>query len=59
MWDASIRPKPIVRLRGEQGKAIGISPNTISKLRLRERVPHPSREDIAAAERAIYVQLGF
>ena len=48
-----------VRLRGEQRKAMADQLSTISKLRLRERVGRLNREDIAAVERAICVQLGL
>src|SRR5215510_13773196 len=48
-----------VRLRGEQRKAMADQLSTISKLRLRERLGRLSREDIAAVERAICVQLGI
>ena len=46
-----------VRLRGEQRKAMADQLSTISKLRLRERVGRLNREDMAAVERAICVQL--
>jgi mRNA interferase MazF len=45
--------------QGRAGQGNRDQLNTISKLRLREKVTHRSREDIAAAERAIDVQLGF
>ena len=48
-----------VRLRGEQRKAMADQLSTISKLRLRERVGRLNREDIAAVERAICIQLGL
>jgi mRNA interferase MazF len=48
-----------VRLRGEQRKAMADQLSTISKRRLRERVARLNREDIAAVERAICVQLGL
>jgi hypothetical protein len=44
---------------GEQRKAMADQLSTISKLRLRERLGRSSREDIAAVERAICVQLGI
>jgi mRNA interferase MazF len=46
-----------IRLRGEQRKAMGDQLSTISKLRLRERLGRLSRQDMAAVERAICVQL--
>jgi len=48
-----------VRFRGEQRKAMADQLGTISKLRLRERIGRLNREDIAAVERAICVQLGL
>jgi mRNA interferase MazF len=48
-----------VRLRGEQRKAMADQLSTVSKLRLRERVGRLTREDVAAVERAICVQLAL
>jgi mRNA interferase MazF len=48
-----------VRVNGEPRKAMADQLSTISKLRLRERLGRLSREDIAAVERAICVQLGI
>ena len=48
-----------VRLRDEQRKAMADQLSTISKLRLRDRVGRLNREDMAAVERAICVQLGL
>ena len=48
-----------VRFGGEQRKAMADQLGTISKLRLRERIGRLNREDIAAVERAICVQLGL
>ena len=48
-----------VKLRGAQRKAMADQLSTISELRLRERVGRLNREDIAAVERAICVQLGL
>ncbi len=48
-----------VRLHGEQRKAMADQLSTISKRRLRERVGHLDRDDMAAVERAICVQLGL
>jgi mRNA interferase MazF len=47
-----------VRLRGEQRKAMA-DQLSISKLRLRERAGRLNREDMAAVERTICVQLGL
>jgi mRNA interferase MazF len=47
-----------VTLNSEQRKAMADQLSTISKLRLRDRVGRLSREDIAAVERAIRLQLG-
>jgi mRNA interferase MazF len=46
-----------IRLGGEQRKAMADQLSTISKLRLRERLGRLSRQDMAAVERAICVQL--
>src|SRR5215471_18116397 len=48
-----------VGLRGERRKAMADQLSTISKLRLRERVGRLNREDMAAVERVIRVQLGL
>ncbi len=48
-----------VRLRGEQRKAMADQLSTISKHRLRDRVDRLNREDMAAVERAICLQLGL
>ena len=48
-----------VRVGGQQRKAMADQLSTISKLRLRERLGRLSREDVAAVERAICVQLGL
>src|SRR5215471_18713093 len=48
-----------VTLRNEQRKAMADQLSTISKLRLRERVGRLNREDMAAVERAICLQLGL
>jgi mRNA interferase MazF len=48
-----------VMLNGEQRKAMADQLSTISKLRLRESLGRLSREDMAAVERAICVQLGL
>ncbi len=48
-----------VSLKGEQRKAMADQLSTISKLRLRERIGRLSREDLAAVERAISLQLGL
>jgi mRNA interferase MazF len=48
-----------VTLNSEQRKAMADQLSTISKLRLRDRVGRLSREDIAAVERAIRLQLGL
>jgi mRNA interferase MazF len=46
-----------IRLHGEQRKAMADQLSTISKLRLRERIGHLDRDDMAAIGRAIRVQL--
>jgi mRNA interferase MazF len=46
-----------VRLNGQQRKAMADQLSTISKERLRERLGRLERDDIAAVERAICVQL--
>lgn len=46
-----------IRLGGEQRKAMADQLSTISKLRLRERLGRLNRQDMAAVERAICVQL--
>ena len=48
-----------VRLGGQQRKAMADQLSRISKLRLRERMALLNREDVAAVERAICVQLGL
>lgn len=48
-----------VTLRNEQRKAMADQISTISKLRLRERIGRLSREDMAAIERAICLQLAL
>jgi mRNA interferase MazF len=48
-----------VRLRGEQRKAMADQLSTISKHRLRERLGRLDRDDMAAVERAICLQLGL
>jgi mRNA interferase MazF len=48
-----------VRLRGEQRKAMADQLSTISKQRLRERLGSLDRDDMAAVERAICVQLAL
>jgi mRNA interferase MazF len=48
-----------VTLNGEQRKAMADQISTISKLRLRESLGRLSREDMAAVERAICMQLGL
>jgi mRNA interferase MazF len=48
-----------VTLNGEQRKAMADQLSTISKLRLRESLGRLGREDLAALERAICLQLGL
>jgi mRNA interferase MazF len=48
-----------VVLNSEQRKAMAAQLSTISKLRLRDRIGRLSKEDMAAIERAICLQLGF
>jgi mRNA interferase MazF len=48
-----------VMVNSEQKKAMADQLSTISKLRLREIVGRLSREDMAAIERAICLQLGL
>lgn len=48
-----------VTLNGEPRKAMADQLSTISKLRLRDMLGRLSREDMAAIERAIRLQLGF
>lgn len=48
-----------VTLNGEQRKAMADQLSTISKLRLRESMGRLSREDLAAINRAICLQLGL
>jgi mRNA interferase MazF len=48
-----------VTLNGEQRKAMADQLSTISKLRLRETLGRLGREDMAAVERAIRLQLGL
>src|SRR5438270_14087073 len=48
-----------VNIRGEQRKAMADQLSTVSKLRLRNRVARLDRNDIAAVERAICLQLGL
>ena len=48
-----------VTLLRERGKAMTDQLSTISKLRLRERIGRLDRNDIAAVERAICIQLGL
>ena len=48
-----------IRLQGQQRKAMADQLSTISKLRLRDRIGRLNREDVAAVERAICVQLGL
>lgn len=48
-----------VTLKGEQRKALADQVATISKLRLRENIGRLSRDDMAAVERALCVQLGL
>jgi mRNA interferase MazF len=45
--------------RGEQRKGMADQLSTISRLRLRNRVGRLDRNDIAAVERAICLQLGL
>lgn len=46
-----------VRLNGQQRKAMADQLSTVSKRRLRERLGRLAREDLAAVERAICLQL--
>jgi mRNA interferase MazF len=46
-----------VWLHGEQRKAMADQLSTISKRRLRERVGHLGKDDMAAIERAVCIQL--
>src|SRR4051794_31055573 len=48
-----------VTLNGEQRKAMADQLSTISKLRLRENLGRLGREDMAAIERAVCLQLGL
>jgi mRNA interferase MazF len=48
-----------VRVNGEQRKAMADQLTTVSKLRLRQRIDSLARADVAAVERAIYLQLGL
>ena len=48
-----------VSLESEQRKAMADQLSTISKLRLRDRIGRLSHADMAAVERAIYLQLGL
>ena len=48
-----------VHLEGALRKAMADQMATVSKLRLKERLGRLSREDMAAVERAIRVQLGL
>jgi mRNA interferase MazF len=48
-----------VALNNEQRKAMADQLSTISKLRLRDRIGRLSREDMAAIERAICLQLAL
>lgn len=48
-----------VMLNNEQRKAAADQLSTISKLRLREKIGRLSREDVAAVERAICLQLAL
>lgn len=48
-----------VTLKNEQRKAMADQLATVSKLRLGERIGQLSREDMAAIERAICLQLGL
>jgi mRNA interferase MazF len=48
-----------VTLNGEQGKAMADQLSTIGKLRLRESMGRLGRDDMAAVERAICLQLGL
>jgi mRNA interferase MazF len=48
-----------VMLNSEQRRAMADQLSTISKLRLRERIGRLAREDMAAIERAICLQLGL
>jgi len=48
-----------VTLKNEQRKAMADQISTISKLRLRERIGRLDRNDLAAVERAVRLQLGL
>ncbi len=48
-----------VTLQNEQRKAMADQLSTVSKLRLKEKIGRLSREDIAAIERAICLQLAL
>ena len=48
-----------VTLNGEQRKAMADQLATVSKLRLKDRIGRLSREDVAAVERAIRLQLAL
>ena len=48
-----------VTLQSEQRKAMADQIATVSKLRLKDRLGRLSREDMAAVERAIRLQLGL
>lgn len=48
-----------VTLQGERRKAMADQITTVSKERLKSRVGHLTREDVAAVEGAIGVQLGL
>jgi mRNA interferase MazF len=48
-----------VMLKNEQRKAMADQLSTISKLRLRERIGRLERDDMAAVERAVGLQLGL
>jgi mRNA-degrading endonuclease toxin of MazEF toxin-antitoxin module len=57
-WDGTIC-FTVVRVNGEQRKAMADQLSTISKLGLRQRIGNLARADIAAVERAICLQLGL
>lgn len=48
-----------VTLNGDRRKAMADQISTVSKLRLRDALGRLSREDVAAVDRAIRVQLGL
>lgn len=50
-------PEAYVRLNGQQRKAMADQMSTVSKERLRERLGRLERDDMAAVERAICLQL--